>query len=364
MLFGTGRPGLEGVGGHHHPNGPAPGACRCGRPVSPTVARMRAVVVQQPGGPEVLVVREVPDPVAGPGEVVVDVAAAGLNRADLLERQGRYPAPEGAPGWPGLECSGTVSEVGEGVTGLRVGDRVCALLDGGGYAERVVVRAGQVMPVPDGVDLVDAAALPEAAATVHSTVVARAGLRAGETFLVHGATSGIGTFATQLAHALGARTLATAGSPAKVAAAAPFGADAVVDYRADDLHARVLELTDGEGVDVVLDPVGARYLDLHVRLLRTGGRLVVIGLMGGRGAELDMAALMTRRLSLHGSTLRSRPWQEKAEICAAVVEQVWPLVAAGRVRPVVDRVLPLADAAEGHRVLEAGEHVGKVLLVP
>ena len=326
--------------------------------------RVRAVVVQNPGGPEALVVREVPDPVAGPGQVVVEVAAAGVNRADLLQRQGRYAPPGDAPEWPGLECSGTVAQVGEGVEGLAVGDRVCALLDGGGYAEAVAVRAGQVMPVPVGVDLVAAAALPEAAATVHSTVVGRAGLRAGETFLVHGATSGIGTFATQLVSALGARALATAGSPAKVAAAAPFGAEAVLDYRAEDLHARVMELTGGRGVDVVLDPVGGRYLDLHVRLLATGGRLVVIGLMGGSTAELDLAALVTKRVSVLGSTLRARPWQEKTDICAAVVEQVWPLVARGAVRPVVDRVLPLADAAQAHRVLEAGEHLGKVLLAP
>ena len=330
----------------------------------PTVVRVRAVVVQNPGGPEALVVREVPEPVAGPGQVVVQVAAAGVNRADLLQRQGRYAAPVGGPEWPGLEVSGTVAEVGDGVRGLSVGERVCALLDGGGYAERVAVRAGQVMPVPTGVDLVEAAALPEAAVTVYSTVVGTARLRAGEVFLVHGATSGIGTFATQLVRALGARALATAGSPAKVGQAAPFGAEAVLDYRADDLHARVMELTGGHGVDVVLDPVGARYLDLHVRLLATGGRLVVIGLMGGARAEIDLAALMTRRASVHGSTLRARPWQEKAELCATVVAQVWPLVARGAVRPVVDRVLPLAEAAQAHRVLEAGEHVGKVLLAP
>jgi putative PIG3 family NAD(P)H quinone oxidoreductase len=257
-----------------------------------------------------------------------------------------------------------VVEVGDGVAGLSVGDRVCALLDGGGYAERVAVRAGQVMPVPEGVDLVEAAALPEAAATVHSNLLGTARLQAGEVVLVHGATSGIGTMATQLVAALGARALATAGSPAKVAAAAAFGAEAVLDYRADDLEEQVLALTGGHGVDIVLDPVGARYLGLHVRLLATGGRVVVIGLMGGSSAELDMAALMTKRATLHGSTLRSRPWQEKAAVCAAVVEQVWPLVAAGAVRPVVDRVLALADAPEGHRVLEAGEHVGKVLLLP
>ena len=314
--------------------------------------------MQHPGGPETLAVREVPEPVPGPGRVVVQVAAAGLNRADLLQRRGRYAPPAGAPDWLGLECSGTVVEVGDGVAGLSVGDRVCALLDGGGYAERVAVRAGQVMPVPEGVDLV------EAAATVHSNLLGTARLQAGEVVLVHGATSGIGTMATQLVAALGARALATAGSPAKVAAAAAFGAEAVLDYRADDLEEQVLALTGGHGVDVVLDPVGARYLGLHVRLLATGGRVVVIGLMGGSSAELDMAALMTKRATLHGSTLRSRPWQEKAAVCAAVVEQVWPLVAAGAVRPVVDRVLPLADAAEGHRVLEAGEHVGKVLLVP
>ncbi len=325
---------------------------------------VRAAVVDTPGGPESLVLREVPDPVPGPGEVLVQVAAAGVNRADLLQRQGRYPVPPGAPAWPGLECSGTVADLGEGVEHLALGDEVCALLDGGGYAEQVVVRATQVMPVPAGVDLVSAAALPEAAATVHSNVVTLARLRAGETFLVHGATSGIGTFATQLVRALGARAFATAGSPAKVAAAAPFGAEAVLDYRADDLAGRLRELVGDAGLDVVLDPVGARYLDLHVQLLATGGRLVVIGLMGGRGAELDLAALMARRAQVHGSTLRARSWQEKADICARVVDQVWPLVVDGRVRPVVDRVLDLGQAGEAHRVLEAGEQVGKVLLTP
>ncbi|WP_336921633.1 NAD(P)H-quinone oxidoreductase [Aquipuribacter sp. SD81] len=332
---------------------------------------MRAAVVEEPGGPEALVVREVPEPEPGPGEVVVQVAAAGVNRADLLQRQGRYDPPAGTPRWPGLEVSGEVVALGEGVGGPgapAVGDQVCALLDGGGYAERVAVRAGQVVPVPDGVDVVAAAALAEVAATVHSNVVSTArggaGLRAGEVFLVHGATSGIGTFATQLAAALGARAVATAGSPEKVERAAGFGAEAVLDYRRDDLAARLRELTDGQGVDVVLDPVGARYLGLHVEAMAVGGRLVVIGLMGGTTAELDLARLLRRRLTVHGSTLRARPWQEKAEICADVVRDVWPLVAAGRVRPVVDRVLPLADAAEAHRVLEAGEHVGKVLLQP
>jgi putative PIG3 family NAD(P)H quinone oxidoreductase len=330
----------------------------------PTVAGVRAAVVPSPGGPDSFVVQDVPEPVPGPGEVVVEVAAAGVNRADLLQRQGRYAGPSGTPPWPGLECSGTVVAVGEGVEGFRGGERVCALLDGGGYAERVAVRAGLVMPVPVGVDLFAAAALPEAAATVHSNVVATAGLRAGETFLVHGATSGIGTFATQLARALGARAVATAGSPAKVAAAAPFGAELVLDYRADDLLERVRAFTDGAGVDVVLDPVGAKYLGLHVELLATGGRLVVIGLMGGRSAELDLATLMTKRAHMHGSTLRARPWRQKADICARVVAEVWPLVADGQVRPVVDRVLPLEQAGEAHRVLEAGEHVGKVLLQP
>jgi putative PIG3 family NAD(P)H quinone oxidoreductase len=320
--------------------------------------------VPSPGGPDALVVQDVPEPSPGPGEVVVEVAAAGVNRADLLQRQGRYSGPAGAPDWPGLECSGTVVAVGEGVEHLAGGEQVCALLDGGGYAERVSVRATQVMPVPDGVDLVQAAALPEAAATVHSNVVGTAGLRPGEWFLVHGATSGIGTFATQLARALGARALATAGTPAKVAAAAPFGAEQVLDYRSDDLVARVREITEGHGVDVVLDPVGAKYLAMHLQVLATEGRLVVIGLMGGRSAELDLTALMTKRAHVHGSTLRARPWQQKADICAAVVEQVWPLVADGRVRPVVDRVLPLEQAGEAHRVLEAGEHTGKVLLRP
>jgi len=323
---------------------------------------VRAVVVQNPGGPEALVVREVPEPVAGPGQVVVQVAAAGVNRADLLQRQGRYAAPAGTPDWPGLEVSGTVAEVGRGVQGLAVGDRVCALLDGGGYAERVAVRAGQVMPVPTGVGLVEAAALPEAAVTVHSNVVGTARLRAGEVFLVHGATSGIGTFATQLVRALGARALATAGSPAKVAQAAPFGAEAVLDYRADDLHARVMELTGDHGVDVVLDPVGARYLDLHVRLLATGGRLVVIGLMGGAQGTLPMGVMMVKRLCLRGSVLRSRSREEKDVILAGLQREVWPLLESGAVKPIIEKVFPIEEVEQAHALVNSNETIGKVLL--
>ena len=325
---------------------------------------VRAVLVRSPGGPDELQAGEVPEPEPAAHEVVVDVAAAGVNRADLLQRTGRYPVPEGAPPWPGLECSGTVSAVGSEVTGWSVGDRVCALLDGGGYAERVAVRANQLLPVPDGVSLEDAAALPEAAATVWSNVHMTGRLRAGETLLVHGGSSGVGTFAVQLASALGARVAVTAGSAAKLAACRDLGAEILVNYRERDFAAEVLTATDGAGVDVVLDPVGGPYLARNLEVLAPGGRLVVIGVMGGRSAELDLALLMNRRASVVGTTLRARPWQEKAAIVAEVVEHVWPLVAEGRVRPVVQEVLPMDRAADAHRLLEASEHVGKVLLRP
>lgn len=326
--------------------------------------RVRAVLVSSPGGPDVLQPGEVPEPEPAAHEVVVDVAAAGVNRADLLQRAGRYPVPAGAPPWPGLECSGTVAVLGTDVTGWSVGDRVCALLDGGGYAERVAVRASQLLPVPDGVSLEEAAALPEAAATVWSNVHMTAGLRAGETLLVHGGSSGVGTFAVQLASARGARVAVTAGSAAKLAACRELGAEVLVNYRERDFVAEVLAATDGWGADVVLDPVGGSYLARNLQVLATGGRLVVIGMMGGRSAELDLALLMQRRASVVGTTLRARPWQEKAGIVAGVVEHVWPLVASGRVRPVVQEVLPMDRAADAHRLLEASDHVGKVLLRP
>ena len=323
---------------------------------------MRAVVVREPGGPEVLVETEVPDPQPAPGEVLVDIVAAGVNRADLLQRQGAYPPPVGAPAHPGLECSGRVAALGEGVRDWSVGDEVGALLSGGGYAERVAVPAGQLLPLPEGVDVLSAAALPEVACTVWSNVFAQARLRPGETLLVHGGASGIGTMAIQLATALGSRVLVTAGSPAKLARCRELGADVAISYRDEDFVARVREETGGRGVDVVLDNMGASYLPRNVEALAAGGRLAVIGLQGGRRGELDLGALLAKRGAVFATSLRARPAEEKAAIVAAVREQVWPLIAAQRVRPVVDRVLPLHEAAAAHRVLEAGEHVGKVLL--
>jgi putative PIG3 family NAD(P)H quinone oxidoreductase len=323
---------------------------------------MRAVVITEPGGPEVLRWLEVPDPVAGPGEVVVRVTASAVNRADLLQRQGFYPPPPGAPVYPGLECSGTVEVIGEGVDAWSVGDPCTALLAGGGYAELVVVPAGQLMPVPHGVPLLDAAALPEVACTVWSNVVVDAGLRAGDVLLVHGGAGGIGTFAIQAGVALGARVAVTAGSPEKLERCRELGAEILVDYREQDFVEAVRAATDGRGVDVILDNMGAAYLARNVDALATGGRLQVIGLQGGATGELDLGRLMGKRATVRGTTLRARPVAEKAAICARVAAEVWPLVESGRIRTVIDRVVAMSDAAEAHRVVADGGHVGKVLL--
>jgi len=322
---------------------------------------MRAVVVSEPGGPEVLTWGEVPDAEARHGEVLVEVAASAVNRADLLQRQGHYPPPPGASEVLGLECSGTVAEVGAGVEGWSVGDEVCALLAGGGYAERVAVPAGQVMRVPAGIGLVTAASLPEVTSTVWSNLFMVAALQPGEWLLVHGGTSGVGSMAVQLARALGARVVTTSGAEAKCERARQLGADAALDYR-DDWVAGVREVTGGHGADVVLDIMGAAYLGRNVDVLAVNGRLVVIGLQGGRRAELDLGALLAKRAAVVATALRSRPTSEKAAIVTAVAEHVWPLVTSGTVRPVIDRVLPMDQAVEAHRVIEAGEHVGKVLL--
>lgn len=323
---------------------------------------MRAVTVPRPGGPEALVLAEVPDPVPGPGEVLVQVAAAGVNRADLLQRQGFYDPPPGASPYPGLECSGRVAAVGDEVAGWAPGDPVCALLSGGGYAELVCVPAGQLLPVPAGVLLEAAAGLPEAACTVWSNLVAVAGLQPGEVLLVHGGTSGIGTFAIQLARARGAQVWCTVGTADKARRAEELGAHRAVRYRDEDFVAAVREGTGGRGADVILDNMGASYLGRNVAALAPGGRLVVIGLQGGRRAELDLGVLLAQRASVHATSLRSRPDAEKAEIVQGVLAAVWPMVEAGQIRPVVDTVLPLSAAAEAHRRLEEGGHVGKVIL--
>jgi putative PIG3 family NAD(P)H quinone oxidoreductase len=323
---------------------------------------MRAVVITEPGGPEVLVWQEVPDVVAGPGEVLVRVAASAVNRADLLQRQGFYPPPRGASPYPGLECSGVVEALGEGVGGWWVGDQVTALLAGGGYAELVAVPAGQLMPVPRGVSLLEAGGLPEVACTVWSNVVMDAGLRAGDVLLVHGGAGGIGTFAIQAAVALGARVAVTAGSAEKLDRCRELGAEVLVNYREQDFVDVVRAATDGRGADVVLDVMGAAYLQRNVDVLATGGRIQVIGMQGGTTGEINLGLLMVKRGQLRATTLRARPASEKAEICARVAAEAWPLVDSGAISTVVDRVLPMSDAAEAHRVVGESEHVGKVLL--
>lgn len=325
---------------------------------------MRAVTQTSPGGPETLVVTELPDPVPGPGEVLIEVAATAVNRADLLQRQGFYPPPPGASDVIGLECSGTVAAVGEGVTTWAVGDQVCALLAGGGYASLVVVPEGQVMPVPAGIDLVTAAALPEVACTVWSNVFMVAALRPEEVFLVHGGAGGIGTFAIQLASRLGARVFTTAGSEDKLARCRELGAEVAINYRDQDFVEVVREATGGHGADVVLDNMGAKYLGRNVDVLATEGRLVVIGMQGGSKAELNIGQLLSKRGAVIATTLRARPTEGKARICASVVEHVWPLVADGSIEPVVSAVLPLDDVAEAHRRIEGGDNIGKVLLTP
>ncbi|MEU3988274.1 NAD(P)H-quinone oxidoreductase [Streptomyces platensis] len=323
---------------------------------------MRAITIPEPGGPEALVWADVPDPQPAEGEVLIEVAASAVNRADLLQRQGFYDPPPGSSPYPGLECSGRISALGPGVHGWAVGDEVCALLAGGGYAEKVAVPAGQVLPVPSGVDLVTAAALPEVTCTVWSNVFMIAHLRPGETLLVHGGASGIGTMAIQLAKAVGARVAVTAGGPEKLARCAELGADILIDYREQDFVQEIRKATDGTGADVILDIIGAKYLQRNVKALAVSGRLAIIGLQGGVKAELNLAALMAKRAAITGAGLRARPLNEKAAIVAAVREHVWPLIANGQVRPIVDRSLPMADAAEAHRVVDASAHVGKVVL--
>ncbi len=323
---------------------------------------MYAITIGSPGGPEVLTWTEVPDEEPEPGEVLVEVAATAVNRADLMQRQGFYPPPPGASAYPGLEASGRIVKLGAGVAGWAVGDEACALLAGGGYAQYVRVPVGQLLPVPEGVGLVEAAALPEVAATVWSNVFMVAHLRPGESFLVHGGSSGVGTMAIQLARAVGARILTTAGSAEKLARCRELGADVAINYRDEDFVARVAEETGGDGVDVILDNMGAKYLARNVDALAVNGRLVIIGLQGGRKAELDLNKLLTKRAAVAATSLRARPLAEKAAIVAAVREHVWPLIAADRVRPIVDRTLPITDAVEAHRIVESSTHVGKIVL--
>jgi putative PIG3 family NAD(P)H quinone oxidoreductase len=323
---------------------------------------MHAVVITEPGGPEVLQWTEVPDPHPGPGEVLIDVAASAVNRADMMQRQGFYPPPKGAPAYPGLECSGTIAALGEGVTGWHPGEQVCALLAGGGYAEKVAVPAGQLLRVPQSTTLVDAAALPETVCTVYSSVFQGARLASGETLLIHGGGSGIGTTAIQLGKHAGATVAVTAGSQEKLDVCRELGADILINYREDDFVERLMEATGGHGADVILDIIGAGYLARNLAALAPDGRIANIGLQQGRTAELDLSLLMSKRGTIMSTTLRARPAKQKASIVEAVAANVWPLVDAGVIRPVIDRELPMRQAGEAHRIMTASSHTGKIVL--
>jgi putative PIG3 family NAD(P)H quinone oxidoreductase len=323
---------------------------------------MRAITVDGTGQ---LRWQEAPDPSVGPGEVLLSVTAAGINRADLLQAAGKYPPPPGTSEILGLEVSGRVAAVGAGVADVAVGQPVCALLAGGGYAEYVTVPSGQVMPVPAGVDVTDAAALPEAACTVWSNLVTAAGLRPGDVVLLHGGASGIGTHAIQVARELGATVAVTAGSAAKLALCGELGAQILINYRDEDFVERIRQATGGHGADVILDIMGAVYLDRNLAALATDGRLAIIGMQGGVTAELNIGTLIGRRLKVIGTALRGRPNEGshgKAAIVDDVVASVWPMIAAGRVRPVIGARLSIEDAGEAHRLLSSGETSGKILL--
>jgi putative PIG3 family NAD(P)H quinone oxidoreductase len=325
---------------------------------------MHAVEISQPGPPEVLKPVERPDPVPAAGEVLIRVAAAGVNRPDVLQRRGAYPPPPGASDLPGLEVSGTIEALGDGVTKWRAGDRVCALLSGGGYATLCVAPAVQCLPIPAAMDFVSAAALPETFFTVWTNVFDRGRLKPGETALFHGGSSGIGTTAIQLASARGARVFATAGSDEKCRACEQLGAERGINYKTEDFVALLKDVTGGRGVDLILDIVGGDYIARDLAALAVEGRLVVIGFMGGDTATLDFRRILGRRLTITGSTLRPRSAAEKGEIAAALRKEVWPLLEKGVIRPVIYRTFPLADAAAAHRLMESSEHVGKIVLVP
>lgn len=325
---------------------------------------MRAITIPEPGGPEALVLADVPTPEPGPGEVRIRVVAAGVNRADVMQRRGFYPPPPGASPYPGLEVSGVVDALGAGVTQWSAGDQVCALLTGGGYAENVIAPAAQCLPIPMGVSVTDAAALPEVACTVWSNVFMTANLTAGEVLLVHGGSSGIGTMAIQLGREAGARVAVTASSRTKLDVCRDLGAEILIDYRTEDFVERVRAATNGHGADVILDNMGAKYLARNLDALALDGRLVVIGLQGGVSAELNLSLLLSKRAAVHATSLRSRPLTQKAAIVAGVREHVWPLLEAGRVRPVIHAAYPLARAAEAHQEMEASGHIGKLLLHP
>ncbi len=323
---------------------------------------MLAITLPEFGDEDVMTLAEVDDPTPAADEVLVDVLAAGVNRADLMQRQGHYPPPPGESELPGLEVSGRIAKLGADVTGWRVGDEVCALLAGGGYAERVAVPVGQLLPVPAGVDLIDAAALPEVVCTVWSNVFMVGKLQESEVLLVHGGSSGIGTMSIQLGRAFGARVAVTAGSQEKLDRCRELGADILVNYREQEFVQVVRDATDGRGADVILDSIGAKYLADNVRTLAPHGRLAVIGMLGGSKGELDLGALLAKWGTVSAAGLRARPRAEKADIVAQVRTKVWPRIEDGSVRPIVHDRVPLADAARAHRILAESSHIGKVLL--
>ncbi|GAB3581371.1 NAD(P)H-quinone oxidoreductase [Calidifontibacter terrae] len=323
---------------------------------------MRAVTLPEFGAEDVLTLAEVPDPTPGVGEVVVEVVAAGVNRADLLQRQGFYPPPKGESEIPGLEVSGRIKVLGDAVTGWIIGDEVCALLAGGGYAEQVVVPVGQLLPVPAGVSLVEAAALPEVVCTVWSNIEMTAHLADGEVFLQHGGSSGIGTMSIQIARSLGARVAVTAGSAAKLERCRELGAEILIDYHEQDFVEEIRRATDGRGADVILDVIGAKYLDRNIDALAPDGRLVIIGMQGGAKADLNIGKLLAKRASLTATSLRGRDRADKARVVQSAREHVWPLIEAGRIKPVVDRTFPLDQVAAAHKLLDESSHIGKVLL--
>jgi NADPH:quinone reductase len=321
------------------------------------------IEISRPGEPEVLTPAQRPDPKPGADEVLIAVAAAGVNRPDVLQRRGRYPPPPGASDIPGLEVAGTVAAVGAGVEGWRPGDRVCALVSGGGYATLCVAPAPQCLPVPASLDSIAAAAIPETFFTVWTNVFERGALKSGESFLVHGGTSGIGTTAIQLARAFGARVFATAGGAEKCAACEKLGAQRAIDYRREDFTEVIAEATGKRGVDVILDMVGGGYVARNLQILATDGRLAQIAFLTGSKVEVNLLPLMLKRQTLTGSTLRPRSVKEKGAIAAALRAQVWPLLEAGKVAPVIHATFPLAKAADAHRLMESGAHIGKIVLV-
>lgn len=323
---------------------------------------MRAVEITAPGKPEVLMLATRPIPEVKTGEVLVKVTAAGVNRPDVLQRQGNYPPPPGASEIPGLELSGAIVKVGDGVTGWKAGDKVCALVAGGGYAEYCAVPAAQCLPVPKGFDMVQAASLPETFFTVWTNVFDRAALKPGETFMVQGGSSGIGVTAIQMATALGHRVFATAGSLEKCAACERLGAERAINYRTEDFVEVVKSLTNGKGVDVILDMVGGDYIPRELKALANDGRIVMIAFLGGAKATVNLADIMMRRLTLTGSTLRARPVEIKAAIAKALRERIWPLVEAGKIKPVIHATFALAEAAKAHALMESGAHIGKIVL--